>query len=101
MCRPVCRDMRSLSRDKYTFMLSNVQCFGCTPKFQKKLVQNQAAQTSQRLTGIQNSSLVYHQSVFVTNDCCCIEVLKHKGYRNAVFWLIISGYLSVHAQTSL
>ena len=54
MRRPVCRDMRSLSRDKYTFTLSNAQCFGCTPKFQKKLVQNQAAQTSQRLTGIQN-----------------------------------------------
>ena len=50
MRRPVCRDMR---RDKYTFMLSNAQCFGCTPKFQKKLVQNQAAQTSQWLTGIQ------------------------------------------------
>ena len=47
MRRPVYRDMRSLSRDKYTFMLSNAQCFGCTPKFQKKLVQNQAAQTSQ------------------------------------------------------
>ena len=46
MHRPVLRDMRSLSRDKYTFMLSNAQCFGCTPKFQKKLVQNQAAQTS-------------------------------------------------------
>ena len=51
MCRPACRDMRT---DKHTFMLSNAQCFGCTPKFQKKLVQNQAAQTSQRLTGIQN-----------------------------------------------
>ena len=51
MRRPSCRDM---GRDKYTFMLSNAQCFGCTPKFQKKLVQNQAAQTSQRLTGIQN-----------------------------------------------
>ena len=51
MRRPVYRDMRS---DKYMFMLSNAQCFGCTTKFQKKLVQNQAAQTSQRLTGIQN-----------------------------------------------
>ena len=51
MRRPVCRDMR---RDKYTFMPSNAQCFGCTPKFQKKLVQNQTAQTSQRLTGIPN-----------------------------------------------
>ena len=51
MRRPACRDMH---RIKYTFMLSNSQCFGCTPKFQKKLVQNQAAQTSQRLTGIQN-----------------------------------------------
>ena len=106
MRRPVCRDMR---RDKYTFMPSNAQCFGCTPKFQKKLVQNQTAQTSQRLTGKQNKpfrcknfdcvycSLVYHQSVVVTNDCYCIEVLKHKGYGNAVFWLIISGHLSVHA----
>ena len=47
MRRPVYRDMRSLSRDKYTFMLANAQCFGCTPKFQKKIVQNQAAQTSQ------------------------------------------------------
>ena len=43
-----------MRRDKYTFMPSNGQCFGCTPKFQKKLVQNQTAQTSQRLTGIQN-----------------------------------------------
>ena len=51
MRRPACRDRR---RDKYTFMLSNAQCFGCTPKFQKKSLQNQAAQTSQRLTGIQN-----------------------------------------------
>ena len=53
MRRPVCRDMR---RHKYAFMSSNAQCFGCTPKFQKKLVQNQTAQTSQRLTGIQNKS---------------------------------------------
>ena len=43
-----------MRRDKYTFMPSNAQRFGCTPKFQKKLVQNQTAQTSQRLTGIQN-----------------------------------------------
>ena len=46
-------------------------------------------------------SLAYHQSVVVTNDCYSFEVSKHKGYRNAVFWPIISGYLSVHAQTSL
>ena len=54
MRRPVCRDIRYLSRDKYTFKLSNAQCFCCTSKFQKNLVQNQAAQTSQWLTGIQN-----------------------------------------------
>ena len=57
MRRPIYRDMRSLSRDKYTFMLSNAQCFGCTPKFQKKLVQNQAAQTSQ--TRCKNFDYVY------------------------------------------
>ena len=86
--------MHSLSRDKYTFMLSNAQCFGSTPKFQKKLVQNQAAQTSQ--IRCKNFDYVYivllsitSLPVVVTNNCYSIEVLKHKGYRNAVFWLII------------
>ena len=70
--------MRSLSRDKYTFMLSNAQCFGCTPKFQKKLVQNQAAQTSQ--IRCKNFDYVYIVLLSITSLLLLLMIVIALGF---------------------